>query len=77
MLSAKLMLFENYSVSSSMLFHKTSLWYSKKYCKKCVCFNEIIWLTIMEMRVKLKNRSHRHETIKPVQGMVTNVLNTT
>ena len=45
--------------------------YSKKYAKnKCACFNENIWLILMKMRVKLKNRSHRYnmKKINPRHG---------
>ena len=39
----EILLFENYSLSSSMLSSKTNLRCSKKCAKnKCVCFNEII-----------------------------------
>ena len=31
-------------------------------CKNTrACFNKIIWLIIMKMRVKMKNRSHRYD----------------
>ena len=56
---AKLLLFEDYSFSSWVLSSKTSI---KKPAKnKCVCFNEIIWLIIMEMMLKMKNRLHRYD----------------
>ena len=29
--------------------------------KKCVCFNDIIWLIIMKMRLKMKIGSHRYD----------------
>ena len=42
-LEAELLIFENYSLSSSKLSSKNSRKYSKKYTKsKCVCFNEVI-----------------------------------
>ena len=43
-LEAELLIFENYSLSSSKLSSKNSSRYSKKYKKnnKCVCFNEVI-----------------------------------
>ena len=42
-LEAELALFENYSLSSSMLSSKTNMRYSKKFAKnKFVCFNKII-----------------------------------
>ena len=52
---AGLLLFGNYSFSSSMLLSKTTLSYSKKCAKnKCFCFNEIIWMIIIKLRVKMK-----------------------
>ena len=54
------LLFENYFLSSSMLSFKTNKRNSRKCAKnKCVCFNEIIWLIVMKMRLKMKIRSHR------------------
>ena len=45
-----------------MLSSKANMKYSKKYAKnKCVCFNEIMWLIIMKMRLKKKYRSHRYD----------------
>ena len=59
---AKLLLFEIYPFSSSMLSSKTNLKYSKNVQKnKCVCFNEIIWLVMIKMRMKMKNRSNRYD----------------
>ena len=29
--------------------------------QKCFCFNEIIWLVIKKMKVKIENRSHRYD----------------
>ena len=31
--------------------------------KKCACFNEIIWLIIMKIKMKMKNGSHRFDII--------------
>ena len=57
---AKLLLFENYSLSTSMLSSKTNMRYPKKCAKhKCACFNEIMWLIIMKIRLKMKDGSHR------------------
>ena len=54
--------FENYSHSPFMLSFKTNMRYSKKCVKnKCVCFNEIMWLIIMKMRLKMKIGSHRYD----------------
>ena len=60
----ELFLFENYSLSSSISSSKNSKRYSKKCAKnKCVCFDEIIWLIIM--KVKMKKRSHRCDINNP------------
>ena len=38
--------------------------YSKKCVKKkCVFFNEIMWLSIMKMRLEMKIGSHRYDII--------------
>ena len=31
------------------------------YKNKCVCFNEVIWLITIKVRLKLKNRVHRYD----------------
>ena len=55
------LLFENYSLSSSMLSSKAYMRYSKKCAKnKYVSFKGIIWLTLMKMRLKMKNGSQRY-----------------
>ena len=60
------MLFENYSLSSSTLSSKNNTRYSKKRSKiKCVCFNEVMWLKTMKMRLNMKNRSHRYDINRP------------
>ena len=41
-LEAKLLLFENYSLSSSTLSSKSNRAYSKKCAKNHVCFNDIV-----------------------------------
>ena len=56
---AELPLFENYSRSSSKFSSKN------KQKTKCVCINEIIWLIIMKMKTKIKNRSYRYDTNRP------------
>ena len=62
---AELLLFENYSFSSSMLLSKPNVRYSKKCVRnKCVCFNEIMWSIIMKMGLKMKNGSHRYNINK-------------
>ena len=59
---AELLLFENYSLSSSILPSKTNAKYSKKWAKnKCLSFNEIMWLIIIKTRLKMKNGSQRCE----------------
>ena len=58
----KLLLFENYLPLSSIFSSKANMSYSKKMCKnKCTCFNDIIWLIIMKIRLKMNNRSHRYD----------------
>ena len=65
-LEAELLLFENYSHSSSMLSSKNNRTYSKnKQTKKCVCVLEIIRLIIMKMKMKMKNRSHKCDINRP------------
>ena len=57
---AERMLFKNYSLYLSTLSSKNSMRYSIRFAKnKCVCFNEIISLLTMKIRLKMKNRSHR------------------
>ena len=63
---AELLLFENYSHSSSTLSSKNNRTYSKKKQKnKCLCIHEIIWFVVMKMRMKTKNRSHRYDINRP------------
>ena len=67
--SNEFLLFENYSLSSSKLSSKNNKRYSKKYTKnKCVCFNEVIWLMAMKMRLKMKNRSNIYDINGPRPG---------
>ena len=59
---AEFLLFENYWFSSSTLSSRKNRKYSGKFAKsKCVCFNEITWLTTMKMSLKLKNRLQRYD----------------
>ena len=59
---AELLLFENFSHSSSVLFSKSNMAYSKnKQKNKCVCIHEIMRLIIMKLKMKMKNRSHRYD----------------
>ena len=63
---AELLLFENYSHSSSTLSSKNNRTYSKKKQKnKCLCIHEIIWFVVMKMKMKMKNRSHRYDINRP------------
>ena len=66
------------------IIHFLHLWYRPKLIwnilkniekNKYVCFNEIIWLIMMEMRVKMKIRLHRNNIIELYQDMVTNIPN--
>ena len=53
---AEFLLFKNYSLFLLILSSKTSMRCSKKCAEnKCICFDEIIWLIIMKMRLKRKN----------------------
>ena len=73
---AKLLLFENNTLSSFMLSSKTNMSYSKKCAKnRCVCFNEIVRLIIMTMTLKIKNESHGYDTKRIRPSMDTNILN--
>ena len=55
----ELLLFDNYLLSSSMLSSKNNGRYSEKYARnKCVCFNEIIWLMTMKMRLEINEINH-------------------
>ena len=56
---AELLLSENYSLCSPTLHSKI-----KMFKNKCVCFNRIIWLFMMKMRLKIKNRSHKYTKYK-------------
>ena len=56
----ELLLFENYSLSSSMLLSKTNMRYFKKCAKnKCAWSREIMYIIITEMRLKMKKESQR------------------
>ena len=65
-----LLVFENYSHSSSTLASKNNKTYPKKY----VCIHEIIRLIIMKMKMEMKNRSHRYD-IDLHLDMDTNIVN--
>ena len=63
---AELLLFENYSHSSSTLSSKNNRRYSKIYTKsKCVCLNDAIRLMAMKIRLEMKNRSRRYNINRP------------
>ena len=62
---AELLLFENYSHSSSTL-SKNNKRYFKNFSKnKCVGFDDFIWLLTMKMRLKMKNKSQRYDLNRP------------
>ena len=74
----ELLLFENYSLSLSMLLFKNNRRYSKKCRKnKYVCLNEVISLMTMEMRLEMKKRSRRYSINRPKarHGLDKNILN--
>ena len=58
----KLLLSENYSLSSSTLSSKNNVQILKNVQKKQV-FNEIIWLITTNIRIK--SRSHRSDESRP------------
>ena len=59
---AKILLFENYSFSSSTLSCKYDRRYSWKCTKnKYVYLKEVIWLMTMKTRLKMKKRSQRYD----------------
>ena len=60
---AELVLFENYSHSSSKLSSKDIL--RNKQTNKCVCIHEIMRLIIMKVKMKMTKRSHRYDTNRP------------
>ena len=63
---AKLLLLENYAVSSSTLSSKDNRRYPKKCAKnKYVYINEDIWLMTTKMRLEMKNRSSRYDINSP------------
>ena len=63
---AEILLFVNYSLSSSTLSPKNNRRHSKKCTKnKYVCLNEVIGLKIMKIRLNLTNRSHRYDINRP------------
>ena len=52
---AELSLFENYLLFSSPSSSKNDKRYSKNGTKdNCICFNDVIWLMTMKMRLKIK-----------------------
>ena len=66
---AELLLFENYSHSSSTLSSKNNWTYSKnKQIKKCVFIQEIIRLIMIKIKMKMKNSSHRYDINRPAPG---------
>ena len=62
----QLLLFKNYSHSSSALSPKTIEYIlNNKKIKNSVCIHEIIRLIIMKMKMKLKDRSHWYVINRP------------
>ena len=65
-LRLKFLIFENYSLFSTPLLSKKMGDIVKSVQKtEHVCLNEVIWLMTMEMRTKMKNRSHRCDINRP------------
>ena len=63
---AKLILFENYSRSTSRYHPKiTGDILRNKQNNKCVCTHEITQLSIMKMKLKIKTSSHRYDITRP------------
>ena len=63
---AKLLLFENYSLSSCTLSTKNNKRYSKKCTKnKYVCLNELIWLITMKIEAENEKKLHRYDINRP------------
>ena len=62
----ELLLFENYSHSSSR-HHPKIIGYilRNKQTNKCACIHEITRLIIMNMKMKMTKRSHRYDTNRP------------
>ena len=55
---AELFLLE--TISTFLLFYPKLIWDTLRNAQKTsICFNEIIWLIIMKIRLKVKNESHR------------------
>ena len=74
-LEAELLLFENYSHSSSRShLLKVRHILKTKQKNKYVCIHEIIRLMIMKIKMKMKNRSHRYD-IELSIDMDTNIVN--
>ena len=61
----ELLVFENFSHSSSCYYPKIIHILKNKQKNKCVFIHEIIRLIIMKMKMKMKNRSHRYDINRP------------
>ena len=62
---AEILLFENYSLSSSTLSTKNNRRYSKKRTKnKNLCLNVVIWLITMEINRSRPRYGHKHTKYK-------------
>ena len=65
-----------YSISSSTLSAESSRRQPKKWTKsKCVCFNDVLLLVTMKIRLKIKIRSQRDDIIDPGLDIDANILN--
>ena len=63
-----------HSYSSFTGSSKNNRTYSKKKKKKmCACIQEIIWLIIVKMIMKMKSRSHRHNMNSPRSKHIVNI----
>ena len=58
--------FTIYSLSSPTLPSKNNRCFNGCTKANCVCFDEVIWLTTMKMRLKMKSRSQRYEIYRPM-----------
>ena len=73
---AELLLFENYSHSSSKLSSKIIGHILKnKQKNKCACIHEIRRLTIIKMKMKMKNTSDKYNINRATLRMDTNIVN--
>ena len=57
--------FCNLKTTSSALSKKNWSYFLKCAKNNYVCFNEMIWLLLIKMRLQIQNRSHRYGKNKP------------